>query len=67
MYTTRNYKTKKALKEDIAAGTKMTIFAPGIGSPIQNGVCAVSGPHFPKPHTWYAEVTLKDGVIVKVK
>lgn len=67
MYTTTNYKSKKALKEDVAAGKEVTLFAPGLGSPPINGTCAVSGPHYPKPHTWYAEVTVKDGKVVKVK
>jgi hypothetical protein len=67
MYTTTNFKSKKALKDAVAKGEKVTLFAPGIGSPPDNGTCAVSGPHYPKPHTWYAEVTVKDGIVVKVK
>ena len=27
----------------------------------------LEGPHYPEPHKWYAEVEMKDGVIVKVK
>ena len=65
MYTDRNFKTKKALKEAVAAGEKVTIYAPGLGSPKQNGTECVEGPH--GYHTWYAEVTKKDGVVVKVK
>jgi hypothetical protein len=33
----------------------------------QNGTVCVGGPHFPEPHKWYAEVTLKDGEVIKVK
>ena len=39
----------------------------GLGAPPYNGVATVEGPHFPKPQTWYGQVVLKDGVIVKVK
>jgi hypothetical protein len=31
-----------------------------------NGVMAVEGPHYPKPHTWYATVVVKDGIVQKV-
>lgn len=67
MYTTKNYKSKKALKEDVAAGKEVTLFAPGIGNPPENGTCAVSGPHYPEPHKWYAEVTVVNGKVTKVK
>jgi len=67
MYTDKNFKTKKALKEAVAAGESIGIYAPGLGEPKDNGVEFVEGPHYPAPHTWYAEVTMKDGIIVKVK
>lgn len=67
MYTHRNFKSKKELKEAVAKGEKITIFAPGLGTPKRDGMESVCGPHAPKPHKWYAEVTMKDGVIVAVK
>ena len=67
MYTSKNFKNKKALKEAVANGEKVTVFAPGYGSPPENGECGVEGPHFPKPHTWYAVVTIENGIVVKVK
>lgn len=67
MYTTRNFKSKKAFKEAVANGERITLFAPGLGTPNQNGRESVCGPHYPAPHTWYAEVEVKDGVVVKVK
>jgi len=67
MYTDTNFKTKKALKEAVAAGQKVTLYAPGLGTPVRDGVDCVEGPHYPAPHTWYAEVTMKDGFVVKVK
>lgn len=69
MYTTKNFKTKKALKEAVAAGEKITVFQPGPfgGEPQKNGKACLEGPHYPEPHRWYASVELKDGYIVKVK
>ena len=70
MYTTRNFKTKKALREAVAAGEEVTIYQPGpFGTGVQegDGSFCVEGPHYPAPHTWYALVTLKDGKVVKVR
>ena len=73
MYTIKNFKTKKALKEAVAAGSKVGIYQPGglfnppEASPTYTGKAYVEGPHYPAPHTWYAEVAMKDGVVVKVK
>ena len=69
MYCTKNFKTKKQLKEAVAAGTNpVTIFQPGPfgGNELRDGRAAVEGPHYPAPHRWYASVILKDGVVVKV-
>ena len=49
------------------SGAKVGLYAPGIGMPKQNGTEYVEGPHYPQPHTWYAEVEMKDGIVVKVK
>jgi len=67
MYCVKNFKTKKALKEAVAAGEQLTIFAPGLGSPVSDGQESLEGPWYPEPHKWYASVTMKDGIIVKVK
>ena len=68
MYTEINFKTKKALKEAIAAGKRVTVFQPGPfgGDPPQNGKVALEGPHYPEPHRWYAQATLVNGVVTKV-
>ncbi len=67
MYTSKNFKSKKALKDAVKAGEKVTLFAPGLGAPKENGTEYVEGPHYPEPHKWYAQVTVKDGVVVAVK
>lgn len=68
MYTDTNFKTKKALKEAVAAGRKIACHNPGpFGQPPANGTIALEGPWYPKPHTWYATAVLENGYIVKVK
>ena len=67
MYTDINFPSKKALKEAVAAGREVTIFAPGLGTPKVNGTDFVEGPHYPKPHSWYAQVTMVSGLVTKVK
>jgi hypothetical protein len=101
MYTTRNFPTKKALKEAVAAWneyaanpalwqlkyaapssvgvvaglvpqvpSKVTYYQPndmGFSPLPMNGLIYLEGPHYPKPHTWYAEATVKDGIVVKVR
>jgi hypothetical protein len=66
MYTEQNFKTKKALKDAVASGQDVRIFAPGLGQAKENGVEYLEGPHYPAPHTWYARVEMKDGKVVKV-
>jgi len=66
MYVSPNFPSKKALREALARGETVTVFAPGLGTPKDNGVETVEGPHYPKPHTWYAQVEVKDSLVVKV-
>ncbi len=67
MYTHTNFKTKKALKEAVARGDRVTVYQPGPFPAQMNGTAAIEGPHYPEPHRWYASVDLEDGVIVKVR
>lgn len=68
MYVEPNISSKKALREAVKAGATVTVFQPGPfgDGPPQNGTVSVEGPHYPKAHSWYARVELKDGKIVKV-
>lgn len=69
MYASRNFKTKKELKEAIAAGKVVTVFQPGPfgGSEPSDGEVSLEGPHYPEPHRWYARATLRNGLVVGVK
>lgn len=66
-YVTPNFPTKAALMKAVKAGEEVAVFQPGMGEVPLNGEIGVEGPHYPKPHSWYARVTLKDGKVVKVK
>lgn len=66
MYTHANFGSLKELKQAIADGQKISIFAPGLGVPKQDGEEFVEGPHYPKPHKWYARVLMENGFIKKV-
>lgn len=67
-YVDPNFKTKKELKEAVAAGRQLRPYNPsGMFPQKQNGTDVIEGPHYPQPHRWYAEVQIKDGVIVSVK
>jgi hypothetical protein len=69
MYTTINFKTKKALKEAIGRGEKITYYQPGPfgGNEPKDGTIYLEGPHYPQAHSWYASAIVKDGYIVKIK
>ena len=67
MYTSRNFKSKKALKEAVAAGERVAVFQPGPFPGKTDGSVALEGPHYPEPHRWYAQAIIKDGVVVSVK
>lgn len=82
-YTVQNFKTKKILKEAVADYMKgkdkvaahgystapVRCYQPGLGPDLTNytGKICLEGPHYPKPHSWYAEAELINGIVVKVK
>jgi len=67
MYVEPNFPTLKALQEAVEAGREVVAFSPGPFPCPQNGEISVEGPHYPKPHRWYARVEVKEGRVVKVK
>lgn len=70
VYSSINFKTKKAFKEAVLTGKKITLFQPNnmfnVPDP-QNGEFVVEGPQFPAPHKFYAKCVVKDGYVVSVK
>ena len=69
MYTERDFNSKKELKAALQNGEKISVYQPGPfgGNEPENGTVYLEGPHYPKPHKWYAQAILKDGFIVSVK
>jgi hypothetical protein len=66
-YVNPNVKTKKELKERLAAGKGVDVYQPGIGTVPTDGTVYLEGPHYPEPHRWYAQGTMAGGRLVKVK
>lgn len=75
-YTDTNFPTKKALKEAVASGQEVVVYQPGGMFPLdatEGGTVYLEGPHYPKPHTWYAAAVVTQDmatgrwVVVKVK
>jgi hypothetical protein len=70
MYIVGNPKTKKLLKEWVADPEKQVrYYQPGPfgGNEPTDGIVYAEGPHYPKPHMWYATLEVKDGEVIKVK
>tara|TARA_Y100000310_G_scaffold303622_1_gene342135 strand:- start:720 stop:926 length:207 start_codon:yes stop_codon:yes gene_type:complete len=68
MYTIRNFKTKKALREAVKNGERVEVFQPGPFASFTSkdtGMVSLEGPH--GYHTWYAIAEIKDRIVVKVK
>ena len=66
LYIDSNPKTMKLLKELVAKGP-VDCHQPGpFGGNLVDGEHTAEGPHFPKPHRWYAEVELKGNQVVRV-
>lgn len=67
MYTVTNFKSKKAVKEALAAGQTVRVFQPGpFGPDARDGRHPFEGPHYPEPHRWYGTGVVKDGVLVSI-
>ena len=68
-YVEPNFATKKALKDAVKAGDRVTVFQPGGIFPltVRDGRVTVEGPHYPAPHRWYGVVEVStDNVVTRV-
>lgn len=66
-YTIRDFETKKELKAAVAEGdVPVQRYTNGGPFAERPGVKCIEGPHYPRPHKFYAEVTVidKDGELV---
>jgi hypothetical protein len=67
-YVVGNPRTKKLLKEWLKDGKSVEVYQPGpFGPEVGDGSVVLEGPHYPKPHSWYATGMVKGGVLVSVK
>ena len=69
VYGEIDFNTKKELIQAIKDGKQISIFqiGPFAANCPKNGRVVIEGPHYPRPHKWYAEAEVKDGIIQKVK
>jgi len=67
MYVSPNFKSKKALKDALAAGKRVTVFSPGPFPCQQDGKVTIEGPHYPEPHKWHGTAQVENGVVKSVK
>lgn len=67
-YVDPNYPTKRAFVTAVLAGVQHTPYNHGGMFPTpHNGRVSIEGPHYPKPHRWYADCDVVNGVITKVR
>lgn len=66
-YVLPDFRTKKALKEALSAGDDVDVFQLGLGTIPYDGTVYLEGPHYPRPHTWYAVGTMTNGKLVSVR
>lgn len=66
-YVEGNPKSKAQIKRDLAAGKKLYVYQPGLGTVPENGIIDLCGPHFPSAHKFYCTGIMKDGVLVAIK
>lgn len=66
-YVYPDYKTKKDFIAAVKSGVSHQTYNSGMFPTPWNGLDVIEGPHYPKPHRWYAAVTVKDGKVVSAK
>ncbi len=67
MYTRPAFPTKKALKEAVKQGDVISVYNYSMPSFVTlNGTDVIEGPEYPKPHRWYAQVKVVDGLVIEV-
>jgi hypothetical protein len=67
-YTVKNFKSKKALREALAAGERIAVYQPGPFGPnvADSKFVGLEGPHYPEPHRWYANAEVVGGFVVSI-
>lgn len=66
-YVSQNYKTKKEFVSAVKAGTIHRPYNPSGMFTMNDGPEVIEGPHYPKPHQWYSQVVVRNGVVVSAR
>ena len=67
-YVQPDYKTKKEFVAAVKSGRRHETYNPsGMFPTTVNGSDTIEGPHYPKPHRWYAQVVVADGIVISAK
>ena len=67
-YVNPDYKTKKDFLAAVKKGVEHFTYNPsGMFETTKNGSDVIEGPHYPKPHRWYASVHVRDGKVITAK
>jgi hypothetical protein len=67
-YVDPDYKTKKEFINAVKSGEKHETYNySGMFPTTKNGSDVIEGPHYPKPHRWYASVKVENGIVVSAK
>jgi hypothetical protein len=65
-YTRTDFRTKKEVKQALLSGRLIACIRlqPNGDRPITDDEVNLSGPHYPRPHTWYANGECRDGYLL---
>ena len=68
VYLYPNMKSKKAYKEALKEGKRITALehTPFGARSIHDETVTFSGPHFPQAHKFYGQAVVKDGIVIKI-
>ena len=67
-YVRINYKTKKDFLAAVKGGKQHETYNPsGMFETTRNGPDVIEGPHYPKPHKWYAAVQVRNSIVISAK
>jgi hypothetical protein len=67
-YVSKEFKSRAEFKAAVESGEIFRTYNPsGMFPTPQNGDDLIESPHYPKPHSHYWGVIVKDGIVVKVK
>jgi hypothetical protein len=67
MYFSTDYPSKAAARRAMANGEVVRVMSNSPFEEVTDGTHTVEGPHYPKPHTFYGTVTVRNGIVTAIK